>query len=282
MLFYTWLSNRLPSEPWFCRLSPDLWAEAALLGAARLRSNDANRSNKRDRGGENARVDLMGAASEILLYRMLSRFARHVDDWAKNYYKIASDDVVKAKTAVTSGLQYMREHMYVEGAGGRDVEGADFMYTSTYGNWSIDAKSYDFASHKRRFAINEKKHNQLASLAPEYFCMLCPPLASFAFIAIAPYDSVSRWNSETLRPQNPDPAKVIPIDTFTSSFLGKNRDSCARIVFENLHHTLPILNSAKSGGEGTKRIAESSPLIGKILNKNPNILLNYVQQMLPQ
>ncbi|MBN3534230.1 hypothetical protein JYB32_33330 [Burkholderia cenocepacia] len=278
-LFYTWLSERPGRIRRLCGLTPHFWAEAALLGAARLRSNNTRRAHERDRGNENARVDLMGGASEVLLYRMLLQFETDVEQWARIRGGISATVASQVRSSVSDGLRYMRQHMYVE-SGGHDVKGADFMHEGVCGRWAVDAKSFDFAQNKRRFAINDKKHRQLATLVPEYFCMLCPPLAKRAFVVVVPYHFVDSWETEILRRTNPDPARVLPIDIFTSAFLGRTRASCEQAIASDRYPTQDILASAASGGLGVERISESSPLIGKSIEKNSTALDDYVAQLL--
>lgn len=278
-LFYTWLSERPDGQPWHHKLSVDFWAEAALLGAARLRSNDPHRDNRRDRGTGNARVDLMGGASEVLLYRMLSRFEARVETWASAKINIPPTRAVEERAVTSAGLEYMRQHMYVD-SGGQNVHGADFVGQRSHGMWAIDAKSFDFSPNKRLFAINDQKHGELAETQPDYFCLLCPPFAKCAFVAIVPYHAVSNWQTRILRPENPDPARILPINTFTREFAGGNtRTSCEQAT-DDYYQADEILSSAAAGGSGQERIAESAPPIGDLLKQDGASLDRYVRLLL--
>lgn len=70
--FVTWIMDlqlQRGTKP-FC-LSAEFWARAALLAAARVISNDGVRAVRADRGEDNGKVDLMGAASELCLLALL-------------------------------------------------------------------------------------------------------------------------------------------------------------------------------------------------------------------
>ncbi|WP_124590600.1 hypothetical protein [Burkholderia cepacia] len=278
-LFYTWLSERPTRNPRLYGLTLHFWAEAALLGAARLGSNNSRRAHDRDRGDENARVDLMGGAAEVLLYRMLSQFETEVEAWAAARGGVSTILAAQEKSAVSDGLEYMRQHMYVD-SGGQDVKGADFIHEGPGGRWAIDAKSFDFAPNKQRFAINDKKHGQLAPLTPGYFCMLCPPLATRAYVVVVPYRFVDSWGTKVLRASNPDPARVLPINVFTGAFLGVDRSFCEQAITRDLHPVQNVLESAAAGGPGAERIAESSPRIGMLMEQDATALDDGVRLLL--
>jgi hypothetical protein len=158
-------------------VTPTLWAWAEILGAARTGSNDTRRHRSADRGAGNAKVDLTGAFGELLLL-----------DWVTKLYppEVAAE---------------MAAHLY-HPDGGDQVKGADLRLKSADGHSivGIDAKSFDCAPNKRRFAINARKHRDLGGLCQYYFCVLATPYGTKAAVSrLVPYAEVETWSAEQLR-----------------------------------------------------------------------------------
>lgn len=276
--FVRWVHNRHPAQPSEFELSEAFWAEAALLAAARLQSNEGRRHQRRDRQAENARVDLMGAGSEILLYRALQRYALRVKAWAVGN-QLTPEQGRQQKDVAGQGLDYMRRHLFVL-EGGASAAAADLILPCEDGDWAMDAKSFDFSPNKSRFAINEEKHLRLAPLNPDYFCLLCPPLSKRALVAVVPYSEVESWETRTLGKRHPpDPAKIIPIDRFTLSFLQRPFNVCADMT-EGKHDPRSVRSRAGSDGEVKQRISETAPLISELLEQNATALDDALQAIL--
>ncbi|WP_157656098.1 hypothetical protein [Burkholderia ubonensis] len=273
-LFSHWVSSRPEAHPTLYQLSEDFWAEAALLGAARLQSNDGRRDDRRDRAEHNAQIDLMGSASEVLLFRMLWRFG----EWLKKN-ETQSSHAEEQRSAVRSGLMYMRRSMFVQGGGGM-AQGADFLSMTSGHIWAIDAKSYDFSPNKRLFAINQQKHRELAEENPDYFCLLCPPLAKIAYVTMVPYKNVDEWETRILRPTNPDPAKVCDLNEFMLRFLERTLVQCREEVSIRRHLPQEILVRTEPNMPAWQRVMQYAPAIGELSGGDSYVFRRYIDRML--
>jgi hypothetical protein len=277
--FLEWIGRRFSGSSAKVTLSDSFWAEAVLLGAARLKSNK-NRDRKRDRQNQNPRVDLMGAASEVLLYRTLNRFVTDLEAGNADA-ELPLTEAERDQTRITAlrGIDYMRKHLFIAGGGG-SVEGADLVLGDGSASWSVDAKSYDCAPNKRFFAINAEKHRELGELRPQYFCMLCPPYAARAFVAVVPYAHVEQWPIRPLGDRTPpDPARVDPIGKFTRTFLGLSWTADTSNIL-GLHDSALVGDLVSVGAEGALRISESAPPVGAMLKADPTVLDKEAQVLL--
>ncbi|MGM9484913.1 hypothetical protein ACS5PN_27225 [Roseateles sp. NT4] len=236
-------------------MSADFWSASALLGAARVVSN-RDREAKRDRGEEgNPRADLFGAASELLHYRMISAFG-----------SCQTPESSAVRQAATDGLAYMRDHLFVRGGGaGAGSDAPDFFTLDGGADGSIDAKSFDFMEKKAFFAINESKHNGLGRHRSQYFCMLCPPFASEAVVALVPYDEVDGWETNALG--GDDPAKVLKIGSFVRQFIAADIRMTSLASPTPPHPREAVLASMSHAGLGRK-------MIGKVAGE----ALSYLQE----
>ncbi len=147
-------------------LPVDLWAHAALLGAARQRRGGSQRS---DRGQYNTSVDLMGAFGELLLL-----------------------DQIRPVDTNNSALSYFQTHIYIaDGAANEGKPDLAFKDSESGEQIGIDAKTFDCEMNKRYFAINDGKHTALRGHCAHYFCVLARPFGQQAAIAkLVPYDHV--------------------------------------------------------------------------------------------
>ncbi len=273
-LFSNWVSGRPEAHPKLYQLTEDFWAEAALLGAARLQSNDGRRDDRRDREEHNAQIDLMGSASEVLLFRMLWRFGEWLAE--KENKENQAEEYGKA---VRSGLMYMRRSMFVHGGGGM-AQGSDFLSTLSGRVWAIDAKSYDFSPNKRLFAINRQKHTELREEKPVYFCLLCPPLAAMAYVAIVPYGSVDGWETKVLRPKNPDPAQICDLNEFMLQYLERTLVQCRDEVSILRYSSGEILRRTEERMPAWQRIMQYAPAIGELFGNGSPVFRRYIDRIL--
>lgn len=149
-------------------LSTNLWAHAALLGAARQRRVGSG-SLRADRGRHNAHVDHMGAFGELLLLSL-----------------------IKPLDADGAALAHFQTHIYLaDGAAADSTPDLVFTDATTGAVVGIDAKTFDCDRAKRYFAINDGKHNALRGKCQAYFCALARPFGRWAAIArLVPYAEV--------------------------------------------------------------------------------------------
>jgi hypothetical protein len=251
------------------RVGARFWASSVWLAAARLHSNEGRRSARRDRQQENLRVDLMGAASELLLYRTVERFVgAHSDEsgWSTQSVQVAQHALGK-----------MEGHLFVP-EGGEAAIGADLVFGSADLPHAIDAKSFDFGARKKYFAINKQKHVSLGDTRPHYFCMICPPFARSVLVCLVPYADVEVWETKSLGGRvPPDPAVVSPIDEFMCKYLGQTFNTCREFTTSRFRRKQVELVL----GEARDLIVSLAANIAPILDNNSSALQTMVDQMLP-
>jgi hypothetical protein len=219
------------------------WAYALLLGGARQQTNLA-RAASADRGRRgNQEVDLHGALGELLLFGM----ARGLPDSA-------------------DAVAYMRRQLFCT-SGGRDVDGPDLLFHDSGVVIGIDVKTFDCASNKSYFAINDHKHAQLAGQCVAYMGLVCPRWARTACVMRPiPYEDVSAWKSEPLR-MSGSKSRNLPIETAMRQY-GLAAYSIERSRQE-LHSEAEIRALARKTGEGTpiavlsRLLPEAAPYMAK-------------------
>jgi hypothetical protein len=202
---------------------PEQWAIAHLVGEARRIANEPSRASFRDRGAAiNRDVDLRGAFAELFLWKRVRDRDSNVD-------------------------AYMRNHLLYENKSGSEVSGPDLVFRDASGiAHGIDVKSHDCAPHKRYFAINAAKHEQLRGQCDAYWCLLVPSFAKTLVLAdLVPYAAVTAWKLETWR--YGDPARVIPLDQFIQQHCSGEWVSIPNLAkSENLYSRAEILAIANS------------------------------------
>jgi len=171
-----------------------MWAYAMLLAKARVKSNDARRAKRRDRGEKkNLEGDLRGAFCELFLF--------------KEVIAQAAED----------GVDHMRHHLF-NPAGGGEEAGPDLQCAEGARQVCLDVKSFDCDPGKRYFAINADKHHKLRGCCDYYLCLLVAPLGPKAFVAkLVPYAAVDRWPMGELGRYG-DASCNLPIVDFISSY----------------------------------------------------------------
>lgn len=184
-------------------VSKELWAHAALLGAARQR-RDAN-GKRSDRGKHNTYVDLMGAFGELLLLEQIRPLDERME--IQNYF---------------------RTHLYIE-SGAADQAKPDLSFTAHDDGHRIDVdvKTFDCDTKKRYFAINDGKHNALRDNCQHYFCVFARPFGRHAAIAkLVPYSHVEpaeaafpkdKWFIGSLLTRG-SPSRNLFLDTFLEEY----------------------------------------------------------------
>lgn len=255
-------------------LNEHLWGAAALLATARLKSNDGRRATNRDRQSEGPVVDLMGAASDLLLYRDLLDLARQIKAGSTPQRDTQLE-------VVAASLQHMQNTLYFAEGGGR-ADGADLVLAEGDLARCFDAKSFDFAPRKRYFAINDKKHEALRSLRPMYSCMLSVPFAKKALRCVVSYEEVDAWERRQLGSrQPPDPARVMPIETFLKKHFGQQLTVCRETVSAR-HSAGDLARSTSIGGIARDGLKCRVPALGEMLESTSadfESLLNEILQL---
>lgn len=151
------------------QLEPELWAQAKLLGDARISSNDGTRAVDQRRDAEET-IDTCGALGELLLHELLLKLP----------YVELDHPVLVA----------MRLHFF-NPSGGACVDEVDCLLAKG----GIDSKTFCHDGKKSRFAINCAKHKSLKGVCSHYFCVFFKELGQKAYVApLLDYSSVDIWN----------------------------------------------------------------------------------------
>jgi hypothetical protein len=194
---------------------------AALLAAARVASNNGRRILASDRAADNGNIDLMGAASELLLYQCLERFKGEIEEG-----QIQFGSIDESSGLCASGLSYMQANLFVPG-GGSKAAGSDLVFAEN--GEAIDAKSFNCSPKNKYFAINADKHESLRKERPHYFCLIVRPFGRSGYYGTVAYDVVDSWTVKELRAGKPW-ARVFPIDPFCLQILGQDYSALKRRV----------------------------------------------------
>lgn len=206
-------------------LTEEQWAWALLLGVLRERTN-ANRHRSSDRGADGNRgVDLHGALGELLLYGK-----------------------VRQCSGSEVALRYMENHLY-RTTGGKQLKGPDLSFQENGHSIGVDVKTFDCKPNKRYFAVNDRKHAELAGQCEGYMALVCPSFATRACVAsLVPYGHVSRWECRRLRANGP-PSRNMPMDRFMNEYGVKQYSIEASR--EVLHDERTIRSLALKTGRGS-------------------------------
>ena len=160
--------------------SAEHWVFASLLSTARRLSNEG-RGASADRGPLlNQKVVLHGALGELLLFGIVRQLP-------------------KSATAVDRMLAHVP---YV--TGGCDINGPDLAFVEDGRAVGIDVNSFDCSLWKCFFAIDERKHVELAGECVGYVGLIYPPFArSVCITRLIPHEDVSIWRCEAWGKQDP-------------------------------------------------------------------------------
>ncbi len=134
---------------------PEVWVQAWYLGGARSKLNSCYRESYDDRSESQHKLsDFMGAAAELLIYRLL-----------------------KSNGLSAEGCRYIRENIFNPklNNGGHDVD-------LVLAGRGYDIKSFDCSPNKRYFAVSKKTHDNLRGHCDGYLCVMFPPRSKQALI----------------------------------------------------------------------------------------------------
>ena len=133
----------------------EVWVQAWYLGEARRKFGSLHREwyDKRSKS-EHQLSDFMGAAAELLIYRLL-----------------------EANGLSEEGCRYIRRNIFdpTLNSGSHDID----LVLSGRG---YDIKSFDCNPKKRYFAVSKKTHENLRGHCDGYLCVMFPPRSKQALI----------------------------------------------------------------------------------------------------
>lgn len=199
-------------------VSLDIWAMAEILINPRILSNSVRLSeSERD---DPEKIEIFGVVSELILRQILLELPDSV-----------------------AAVQNLEGALFLPG-GGSDprAQEPDLNVYDGQRFVGIDAKSHNTESHRRYYAISNKKHENIRGKCAGYFCVIVPRNGKRAAVAkLVPYADVERWECF---PLGRTPSRNLLLDHFRTRYCPKFQMGSLR---SDLHDEKEVKARARDG-----------------------------------